>query len=59
MPAARRHLRISLLPALILAIGSLMVQAQSPAPKPISLEDYAKIKRITGAAIAANRRVVD
>ena len=52
MIAVSRHVRVSLFPALILVIGSLMVQAQSPAPKPITLEDYTKFKRITGAAIS-------
>jgi dipeptidyl aminopeptidase/acylaminoacyl peptidase len=38
--------------ALLLILGSLVVQAQSPALRPIALDDYAKIKRITGAAIS-------
>jgi dipeptidyl aminopeptidase/acylaminoacyl peptidase len=52
MTAVRRSHRLALLPALILVMGSLMLQAQAPAPKPIALEDYAKFKRITGAAIS-------
>ena len=51
MTAATRHLRV-LLPALILVMGSVLLQAQAPAPKPITLEDYAKFKRITAAAIS-------
>ena len=52
MTAVRRSHRLTLLPALILVMGSLMVQAQAPAPKPIALDDYATFKRITGAAIS-------
>ena len=48
---ARR--RLAFLPALILAFGSIAI-AQSAVPKPIALEDYAKIKRITAAAISAD-----
>ena len=51
MTASRIRLT-ALLPALVLVCGSLMIQAQSAAPKPIALDDYAKFKRITGAAIA-------
>ncbi len=51
MTASRIRLT-ALLPALILVCGSLMIQAQSAAPKPIALEDYAAFKRITGAAIS-------
>ena len=51
MIAASRTRRL-LLPALILAMSPLVMRAQSAAPKPIALEDYAKIKRITGAAIS-------
>ena len=54
MTAAGRTRRTVLLPALILVAGSLMLRAQSPAPKPIALEDYAKFKRITGAAISGD-----
>ena len=45
--------RLALLPALILVVGSLTL-AQAPTPKPIALEDYAKFKRITAAAISAD-----
>jgi dipeptidyl aminopeptidase/acylaminoacyl peptidase len=45
------RVRRILIPTLVLAVGSLIIEAQAPAPKPIALEDYAKIKRITGAAI--------
>lgn len=51
MTASRVRLT-AVLPALILLCGSLMIQAQSAAPKPISLDDYAQFKRITGAAIS-------
>ena len=51
MTAASRIRHIAV-PALILVMGSLILQAQSPAPKAIALEDYARIKRITGAAIS-------
>ena len=51
MTGPSRH-RFALLPALILSIGSLMIHAQSTAPRPITLEDYAKIKRITAAGIS-------
>lgn len=57
MTVARRLRLSSLLPALILACGTLIVHAQSPAPaapKAISLEDYAKFKRITAAAISGD-----
>jgi dipeptidyl aminopeptidase/acylaminoacyl peptidase len=53
MNAASRA-RFAVLPAVILVIGSLMLQAQSPAPKAIALEDYPKFKRITGAAITTD-----
>ena len=33
-------------------MGSVLLQAQAPAPKPIGLDDYTKFKRITGAAIS-------
>jgi hypothetical protein len=52
MTAVTRHHRRVLLPALILVMGSMLLQAQAPGPKPIALEDYAKFKRITGAAIS-------
>ena len=52
MTAASRSRLLVLIPALTLFTGSLMIQAQAPAPKPIALEDYAQFKRITGAAIA-------
>jgi dipeptidyl aminopeptidase/acylaminoacyl peptidase len=52
MTAACTPRRFILLPALVLVMGSLMLQAQSPAPKAIALDDYAKIKRITGAGIS-------
>ena len=51
MTAARIRLT-ALLPALVLVCGSLIIQAQSAAPKPIALDDYAHFKRITGAAIS-------
>ena len=54
MIVAGRARVLVLLPALILALGSMMLQAQSASPKPIALEDYAKFKRITGAAISAD-----
>jgi hypothetical protein len=53
MIAARRTHRL-LLPALILATAPLVIRAQSSAPKPIALEDYAKFKRITSAAISGD-----
>ena len=53
MTVATPHRRV-LIPALILTIGSLMLHAQSPSPKAIALEDYAKFKRITGAAISGD-----
>ena len=53
MIAARRAQRFAI-PALILTLGSLMLHAQSPSPKAIALEDYAKFKRITGAAISGD-----
>jgi dipeptidyl aminopeptidase/acylaminoacyl peptidase len=53
MNAVRHHHRL-LLPALILALCPLAIRAQSSAPKPIALEDYARFKRITGAAISAD-----
>lgn|SRR5688500_13467411 len=53
MNAASRA-RFAVLPASILVIGSLMLQAQSPAPRAIALEDYPKFKRITGAAITTD-----
>jgi len=52
MTAVTRHHRRVLLPALILVMGSVLLQAQSPAPKAIALDDYTKFKRITGAAIS-------
>src|SRR5688572_26166069 len=54
MIVAGRARILALLPALILALGSMLLQAQSAAPRPIALEDYAKFKRITGAAISAD-----
>ena len=54
MIAARPTRILAFLPALVLSLGSLMLQAQSAAPKPIALEDYAKFKRITSAAISAD-----
>jgi dipeptidyl aminopeptidase/acylaminoacyl peptidase len=52
MTAASRSRLLVLIPALTLVTGSLLLQAQAPAPKPIALEDYAQFKRITGAAIS-------
>jgi dipeptidyl aminopeptidase/acylaminoacyl peptidase len=52
MNVAARSRHLALLPALILFTGSLMLQAQAPAPKPITLDDYAAFKRITGAALS-------
>ena len=43
--------RLAFLPAFVLVLGSLTL-AQAPTPKPITLEDYAKFKRITAAAIS-------
>ncbi len=54
MIAAGRIRVLAFLPALTLAVGSIMLQAQSAAPKPIALEDYAKFKRITAAAISGD-----
>jgi len=54
MFAAGRTRILAVLPALVLSLGSLMLQAQSAAPTPIALEDYAKFKRITSAAISAD-----
>lgn len=56
MNAARRIRPVAVLPALILAMGTVVVMAQSAAPKPIALEDYAKFKRIGGAAISTDGR---
>ena len=47
-----RRVVVAVLPALLLATGSFIVSAQSPAPKVIELADYAKFKRINGAAIS-------
>ena len=44
--------------ALAVAITPFVIRAQSPAPKPITLEDYPKFKRITGA-VHLDRRQVD
>jgi len=52
MTAACTTRRVILLPALVLVMGSLMLQAQSPAPRAIAIDDYAKIKCITGAGIS-------
>lgn len=57
MIAAGRSRVLACLPALTLALGSIMLQAQSAAPtppKPIALEDYATFKRITAAAISGD-----
>jgi dipeptidyl aminopeptidase/acylaminoacyl peptidase len=51
MTASRIRLT-ALVPALVLVCGSLMIHAQSSGPRPITLEDYAQFKRITGAAIS-------
>ena len=51
MTASRVRLT-ALLPVLVLVCGSLIIQAQSAAPRPIALDDYAQFKRITGAAIS-------
>jgi dipeptidyl aminopeptidase/acylaminoacyl peptidase len=53
MIAARRTHRL-LVPLLILAAAPLLIRAQSAAPKPIALEDYAKFKRITSSAISGD-----
>lgn len=50
MSVAGRTRRAALLPAFVLALGTLVLDAQPPAPKAIELEDYPKFKRITGAA---------
>src|SRR5687767_15304309 len=47
-----RRVVVAVLPALLLATGSFIVTAQSPTPKALELADYAKFKRITGAAIS-------
>lgn len=43
-----------LLIVLSLAIAPFALRAQSTAPRPIAIEDYAKFKRITGASISAD-----
>ena len=43
-----------LLPMLMFALGSLVTQAQTSVPRAIALEDYATVKRITGAGISAD-----
>jgi dipeptidyl aminopeptidase/acylaminoacyl peptidase len=53
MVALGRNRRV-LLPALILALSPLLIRAQSAVPKPIALDDYAKFRRITGAAISSD-----
>jgi dipeptidyl aminopeptidase/acylaminoacyl peptidase len=54
MIASRRPRRLVFLVVLGLAFVPLLMRAQSAAPKPITLEDYAKIKRIAGAAISTD-----
>jgi hypothetical protein len=49
-----RARRLVLLIAATLACAPLLMRAQSTAPKPIALEDYAKFKRISGAAISTD-----
>ena len=39
---------------LALTLTPLLMRAQSTSPKPITLDDYAKIKRISGAAISTD-----
>jgi dipeptidyl aminopeptidase/acylaminoacyl peptidase len=53
MIASSRSRRL-LLSLVILATAPLMIRAQSAAPKPIALEDYAKFKRITSASISGD-----
>ena len=54
IPASRARRRAFLL-TLIVAMP-LLIRAQSTAPKPITLDDYAKIKRISNAAISTDGR---
>ena len=51
-PARRYALLIVF--TMALASAPLFIRAQSAAPKPITLEDYAKITRISGAAISTD-----
>lgn len=52
MLVATRARRLTFQLALLLALTPLLIRAQSAAPRPITLDDYAKFKRITGAAIS-------
>ena len=54
MRSAARLRSIAVLLALLAVSASFAIQAQSTAPKPITLDDYAKFKRITNAAISTD-----
>ncbi len=55
MLSARRTVRLGVaLVVLTVAATTLAIHAQSAAPKPITLEDYPKFKRTTGASISTD-----
>ena len=54
MTSATRLRCVSVLLALIAVAAPFAIFAQSTAPKPITLDDYAKFKRITNAAISTD-----
>ena len=57
-PLRRMSAASTLLVVLSLAIVPFVTRAQSAAPKPIALEDYARFKRITSAAISADGKML-
>ena len=54
MTSSARLRSIAVLLALLVVSASFAIQAQSTAPKPITLDDYAKFKRITNAATSTD-----
>jgi dipeptidyl aminopeptidase/acylaminoacyl peptidase len=54
MISSRRIRHLVVAAAMAVACVPLLMHAQSTAPRPITLDDYTKIKRITGAAISTD-----
>ena len=54
MTSAARLRRAAVLFALLVVSASFAIQAQSTGPKPITLDDYPKFKRITNAVISTD-----
>ncbi len=54
MISSSRPRRLLFVAVLALTLTPLLMRAQTAAPRPITLDDYAKIKRISGAVISAD-----